>query len=563
MKTRIFSILCLSGAVLVGSLYSMAPQPLQNPFDPYILKSAIAKKDYAAAEDYFRGLVPPIPSGASEAERPAYERMIRTAELFAQKVRDNALIWGVVNGDLQLVKLAVKAGADLNVQAADYRDRSPLDLAKHVTPEKDRAATVAYLVGLHAPSWDRRPPRNPKSLKCQALKASLTSEKPTMNLPEELASLRSFIASSGSFDDALSSAVTEDRTDFITTLLACGANPNGRAGKNSLLDEAISRNNTIAVEELLYFGADPNRMQLSIEPRYMVTTPLVDAIDGGNLAIVEALLKHKADPNAVSQFGDEGTIFPLGAATRKGPEFIKLLLDHHADAKTGRELRYAKDKKSIQLLLDAGANPNYSLEGVTPFTELFMSEFQDPEIGELLLKHGADPNYGFGATTPLLAAANRRIVPFVRLLLAYGADTTRLDEDGETALESARNKNFGEIVALLEPMTKKQQDAAKELGKAAFAGKIPVLEGLLKKTPVNSQDAEGNSALLEAIKGRQPDTVKYLLAHGASVRSRNKAGETPYALAMKLGEQPIAEEIYLTGLGRTGEESKFIREQRG
>ncbi len=73
MKAHTFSILCLSATMLVGSLYSMAPQPLQNPFDPYILKSAIAKKDYAAAKDYFRRLVPPIPSGATEAERPAYE----------------------------------------------------------------------------------------------------------------------------------------------------------------------------------------------------------------------------------------------------------------------------------------------------------------------------------------------------------------------------------------------------------------------------------------------------------------------------------------------------------
>ena len=75
----------------------------------------------------------------------------------------------------------------------------------------------------------------------------------------------------------------------------------------------------------------------------------------------------------------------------------------------------------------------------------------DERTSELLLRAGADPNAENNRNgTPLRLACTRGSVQKVRLLLENGADRTRCDNMGLTALYHAKMFGHSEIVALLE-----------------------------------------------------------------------------------------------------------------
>jgi ankyrin repeat protein len=107
-----------------------------------------------------------------------------------------------------------------------------------------------------------------------------------------------------------------------------------------------------------------------------------------------------ADPEARDVRTPEG-FTPLGlAAFMGGPEAVRVLLEHGADADDDAENTFgvrpvnaaaaAHDRETMRLLLDAGADPNVQQQGgFTPLHEAAHTD--DVEMAKLLLEHGADP----------------------------------------------------------------------------------------------------------------------------------------------------------------------------
>lgn len=105
----------------------------------------------------------------------------------------------------------------------------------------------------------------------------------------------------------------------------------------------------------------------------------------------------------------------------------------------------------VEFLLDEGASlEKTNSDGRPPL--IFAASGSNPETVELLLERGAKPNVTDNAQewSPLMFAAAEGHVEVVRTLLAHGANPSLEDEDGETALDFARDNDHADVVELLE-----------------------------------------------------------------------------------------------------------------
>ena len=209
----------------------------------------------------------------------------------------------------------------------------------------------------------------------------------------------------------LAVALLEHRNPLVKFLLANKADPNVefvRDGnfprtQTSPLDQAVSGGDPEATELLLKAGAKPN---VQIQGRFL---PLLNAVTSQNKDVAAVLLKYGADPNLPDDQGRSA----LHYAVKQTP-VMELLLSAKAAVN-------AKDK--------GGATPLHWAVG----SQLLPA-------AELLLKHHADPNIqDREGIAPLHLAVLRRNKELVHLLLAHGADPNIRNTDGSTPLDWTRN----------------------------------------------------------------------------------------------------------------------------
>jgi ankyrin repeat protein len=207
----------------------------------------------------------------------------------------------------------------------------------------------------------------------------------------------------------LQDAIADEDVELAAEAIRQGADVNALWEDQTLLSASVQIGHADLVRLLLSAGADPNRKHPD------GTTALTWC---GNAEITALLLD--AGASARHELGQRMEFFSLQRAAEDGDlKSLRLLLDRGDAECQLRRLTAALDwtplhhavsgghREAVQLLIDAGADPNF-LEGDRSFD------------------------------TPISLAADRGDVEMVKLLLANGADPTLEAWPARSALEVAR-----------------------------------------------------------------------------------------------------------------------------
>ncbi|KAL2845262.1 ankyrin [Aspergillus pseudoustus] len=286
-------------------------------------------------------------------------------------------------------------------------------------------------------------------------------------------------------------AVANKNIELTETLLAHGGNPNQETrSETTLLIQSI-RDHAPAklVEILLGARCDSNHKDTHGK------TALCEAVQRNQPEIVTTLLNHGANPNL------PGPEHALWSAVYR-PDCLRVLLARGADIhKTPGLMEQATSVNNIdavRVLLQAGVSPNLKKDGIyTPLCSAIRDDRAD--IITLLLKHNADPNL-MASEYPAWKCITHNQLHFLPDLLTAGADLRNPPGIAECAVAHNNNKALTWLV---------------EHGNANL----------------NDRNEHGHTALTTAIRENLPETLKWLLAHGADANLRGQ--DWPIYMATK------------------------------
>ena len=367
-------------------------------------------------------------------------------------------------------------------------------------------------------------------------------------------------------------------------LLAAGANPNAVALEGETVLMAAARTgNAEVVDRLITAGA-----RVDDTEKWRGETALMWTAGENNAEAAKVLIARGANINAQSRQIDypdmrlnlsfmattelpRGGFSPIMFAAREGALDSARVL---ADAKANLDLQDPEGTTALMLaimnvhydvalmLIEKGANPNVydkaamgalyavvDMRTQRPLTNLPprkpSSDVDSLDVINALLKHGADVNAvlkttllrrhhstGDGSlgegTTPLMRAARFGDAAAMQLLIAAGADVSKQQRNGNTALLFASGVGFqiGDGgFARTDKGTEEDAIAAIKLFLDAGAD-------------VNQSTAAGETPLHAAAARDGGQIVRYLVSRGATLDARDKSGRT--ALDVALGKPAAA-----------------------
>lgn len=341
-----------------------------------------------------------VASGLGNAPMVTY-LLSKRADPNAMDKRGTPLTAAVVQGHLSVVRLLLKAGANMDIAGDLGR---PIDMISPIaswTPDHD--AIFIALIDAGANVKPREKGGNP-----------------------------------------LTFAISRGRTKVALALIGKGAVVNafaveaaGTRADREVVDALIRQNPKV-------FTGDG-----------VGSTLLHGAVCSKDPAFFDWVLKQTPDVNAR---GYEGKA-PLHMAARCGnAQAINALIAKHADVNRKddkgnapiSELHGTKLTPCLKLLLDARADPNVeSARGSTPLmSAVYMN---DPEFARLLIVRGADVNRKnrFGQTALHESARLYKVETAGALLESKDLRVDERNDKGETALHMAAKSGAPEMVAML------------------------------------------------------------------------------------------------------------------
>ena len=479
------------------------------------------------------------------------------------------LFVAAMDGLDEMIRILIDKGA--NVAAKVEGLASPVDVAKHKGHEVAAKLLLAALKLKKATKKESDAFKKDVDVVWKKITQAI-AQKDNENL-DQLTSSKHYSALSA--DSRLLVACVLGDVEQVQLMLQAGADPNKSFA--DVLDGITPLYATVGLARsvdvarlLLDGGANANH------PWSQGSTPIFEVTSDHYLDLAKLLLSREANVNARLANG----MTPLTQAARNGgAECVDLFLDAGADINAvetehgigafGCALNRL-DLKLAEHLFNRGAEPNFgsietlplaiaehgSLAFVRSLKErgcdliregqrgrmaFISAKNPDPEVFDYLLNHGADPSEGnnFGYTPLILAALNNRPT-LIRRYLERGDDAIVRDIDGETALSLALENRHYEAIAALREFHVEEKDysaLAPSTGmlKAAEDGALGTILTLREEgIPINSEDEDGNSPMMLAVKAGHLGVVRSLYHLGADINHINHAGETALGIAKSM-----------------------------
>lgn len=220
------------------------------------------------------------------------------------------------------------------------------------------------------------------------------------------------------------------------------------------------------------------------------------------------------------------------------------------------------DEGSVQLLLEAGANPDgNSKENKKIVSPLMMAIYGNNQVAtRLLLDYGADPCQIAREMTPLTVASLLGRVWHVAVLLRNGADPLRV-VSGKSAEQWAEKGGHSHLAKLLKNPDIWLADLDKqsqELWQATANFEQDKFNLALKNdVDINWHNGDGFTALHIAARDGRINMVQSLVSHGAKINLLTKNGWSPLLLAAKNRQTEVL--IYLV---KSGAKNDVISEEK-
>ena len=425
------------------------------------------------------------------------------------------LHWAVHRNDGDMVDRLIKAGA--NVNARNEYGSSPL-------MEAASDGNTSLIEKLLKAGADPNAP-GVDGMTALMIVARSTNVKAATLLMEHGANVNAL--ENQKKQSALMWAAAQNQGPMVRELIAHGANVNQRALVN-------------VTATALFANANPLDWpsNVSTEPRAQPRapggmTPLLYATREGCLECVKAMVEAGADKDLIDPEGVTPLIMAIsnfhfdvaaylikaGANVDKwdlwGRSPIYCAVDLNTIPHGGRADQPSLDETTslqvIDMLLDAGANPNLQLKLLPPYRNLGADR-------------GVDRMLTIG-TTPLLRAAKALDAPAVAALVKHGARLDIPNNQGITPVMAAAG--MGSVDADTRGVYTTEDTAQRS---------VATLDILLKAgADVNSIDPRGQVPLHAAAFWGWNAAVEFLVAHGAKLDAKDSRGLTAVEFALGKG----------------------------
>ena len=342
-------------------------------------------------------------------------------------------------------------------------------------------------------------------------------------------------------DEATAALQKKDTQTFLNILNEQAKNnPNIVNSKGDpLIVAAATMGNLDAVQQLILNGADVNKTN-----SFNKDTALLRSLYGNFPEITRLLVYSGADINAKNNYNHSPMYIAL---EKKQAEFIDLFLS--SGVREGLNTAYLfrasaqKNPMGVLAMLKGGIDPNVKNEkGNTPL--IISASLGDVPSVQSLMAYRADVNAANndGNTALIYAAgAAKGYEEVVRRLLAADADPTIAANDGLIPYMIARKNNRGQVLKWFDmDLTQVknsviEQDNAALMAQAKAEGReLPQLGQQSQEKPVTDADI-----FTAAQTGDMELAKKVIAANKAVVFDKNKAGETPLAVAVENGHKDI------------------------
>ena len=315
------------------------------------------------------------------------------------------------------------------------------------------------------------------------------------------------------------------------------------------------------------------------------TTPLIVAVQTGNLDCVKVLLNYKADIEEqgesfrylvfppddmwnVSKFESAYTCPPLFLAAANGNlDILSYLFEQGANVNASSSSEYTEPwflpsefddylpiwrtplivaltnghNDAFTFLIDKGADVN--LQDHVGYTALHHAvESRNFDAVSCLVHNGADVNLftSINKHTPLMSACQFHNMDAINVLLNKGADVNLQDRDGKSALHFACSDICYWLIQNLADVNMCDNHNCTPLMQASSKSDVKKVAMLIENgAKVDLQDLNGNTALHHAMHNSYhsheyaPEICCALLTAKASTHLCNSQGWTPLLLASK------------------------------